>query len=86
MADRVKMKPSEYFRRQCFIAIEPSESYLPQLIDAIGSDNLIFGSDYPHMDHKPNIVAEVVNLQVQLSQEIVRKIVWDNPARFYGLN
>ena len=86
VADRVKMKPSEYFRRQCFIAIEPSESYLPQLIDAIGSDNLIFGSDYPHMDHKPNVVAEVVALQAQLSQEIVRKIVWDNPARFYGID
>jgi predicted TIM-barrel fold metal-dependent hydrolase len=37
------------------------------------------------MDHKPDVVAEVVALQAQLSQEIVRKIVWDNPARFYGL-
>ncbi|MDB9511484.1 amidohydrolase family protein [Kamptonema animale CS-326] len=86
VADRVKMKPSEYFRRQCFIAIEPSEPYLAQLIDAIGSDNLIFGSDYPHMDHKPNVVKEMVALEEELSQEIVHKIVWDNPARFYGLN
>ena len=85
VAERVKMKPSEYFRRQCFIAIEPSEPYLAKLIDAIGSDNLIFGSDYPHMDHHPDVVKEVVALEEQLSQEIVRKIVWDNPARFYGL-
>lgn len=85
VADRVKMKPSEYFRRQCFIAIEPSEPYLVELIGAIGCDHLIFGSDYPHMDHNPDVVKEVVDLEKQLSQEIVRKIVWDNPVRFYGL-
>ncbi|HEY9596602.1 MAG TPA: amidohydrolase family protein [Cyanophyceae cyanobacterium] len=85
VADHVKMKPSEYFRRQCFIAIEPSEPYLAQLIELIGSDNLIFGSDYPHMDHKPDVVADVVALEEQLSKETVRKILWDNPVRFYGL-
>ena len=83
--DNVKMKPSEYFRRQCFIAIEPDEPYLHQIVQYIGSDNLIFGSDYPHMDHKPNIVEKIVELEERLSQEIVQKIVWDNPARFYDL-
>lgn len=83
--DNVKMKPSEYFRRQCFIEIEPSEPYLAQIIDDIGSDNLLFGSDYPHMDHKPDIVEKAVALQEQLGQKTVQKILWDNPARFYGL-
>ena len=83
--DTVKMKPSEYFRRQCFIAIEPSEPYLDRIIDDIGSDNLLFGSDYPHMDHKPDIVEKAVALQEQLGKETVQKILWDNPARFYGL-
>ncbi|MBD2314355.1 amidohydrolase [Desertifilum sp. FACHB-1129] len=85
VGDRVKLKPSEYFRRQCFIAMEPNEPYLAQFIDAIGADNLIFGSDYPHMDHRPNGVAEVVALETQLSPEIIHKIVWDNPKRFYHL-
>lgn len=85
VAENVKMKPSEYFRRQCFIAIEPSEPYLAHLIEFIGSDNLIFGSDYPHMDHNPDVVAEVVALQEQLPKETVYKILWDNSVRFYGL-
>ncbi|ACB53446.1 putative amidohydrolase 2 [Crocosphaera subtropica ATCC 51142] len=85
VANTVKMKPSDYFRRQCFIACEPSEPYLAKLIEYIGSDNLMFGSDYPHMDHKPRIMAEVVALEDQLSQKIVQKILWDNPVRFYGL-
>lgn len=83
--DNVKMNPSEYFRRQCFIEIEPSEPYLAQIIDYIGSDNLIFGSDYPHVDHKPDIVERAVALQEWLPRETVQKILWDNPVRFYGL-
>lgn len=43
--DNVKIKPSEYFRRQCFIAIEPSEPLLAETIEYIGTHNLIFDSD-----------------------------------------
>ncbi|MCZ8108818.1 MAG: amidohydrolase family protein, partial [Burkholderiales bacterium] len=82
--DRVRLMPSEYFRRQCFIAVEPSEPYLSQLIDYIGSDNIIFGSDYPHMDHKPDIVSQVLKLEKDLAKETVEKILADNPNRFYG--
>jgi len=83
--DNVKIRPSEYFRRQCFVAVEPSEPYLSQIIQYIGSDNLIFGSDYPHMDHQPDVIEQLVGLEKDLSKEILKKIGWDNPARFYGL-
>ena len=83
--DNVRIKPSEYFQRQCFISIEPSEPYLAEMIQHIGCDNLILGSDYPHMDHNPNIVKEAVALQETLSKVSVQKILWDNSARFYGL-
>ncbi|MBE9044819.1 amidohydrolase [Pleurocapsales cyanobacterium LEGE 10410] len=82
--EQVKIKPSEYFRRQCFISIEPDESYLTEIIDYIGSDNLIFGSDYPHPDHRPSIIADAVSLEERLPKTTVKKILWDNPARFYG--
>ncbi|HEY9651046.1 MAG TPA: amidohydrolase family protein [Coleofasciculaceae cyanobacterium] len=83
--DNVKMKPSEYFRRQCFISIEPSEPYLPQLLNYIGSENLIVGSDFPHMDHEPDVIMDAIALQEQLPKKTVQKILWDNPIRFYGL-
>ncbi|BAZ33080.1 putative amidohydrolase 2 [Cylindrospermum sp. NIES-4074] len=83
--NHVKMKPSDYFRRQCFVAIDPNEPYLAQIIEYIGTDNLIFGSDYPHMDHQPDVVNMVLELETQLSQETVQKIVWDNTCRFYNL-
>lgn len=83
--DNVKMKPSEYFRRQCFIEIESSEPYLPEIIKYIGSDNLLFGSDFPHIDHNPKSLEEVVKLQERLPKGTVQKILWDNALRFYGL-
>lgn len=83
--ETVIMKPSEYFRRQCFISIEPSEPYLAETIQYIGTDNLLFGSDYPHADHKPDIIEGMVALEETLSKETVQKILWDNPARFYGM-
>lgn len=82
--DNVKMKPSEYFRRQCFISIEPDEPYLAQIIDFIGSDNLIFGSDYPHIDSDADIIDKITSLST-ISPQIIQKILWDNPMRFYGL-
>ena len=84
--DKVKRKPSEYFQRQCFIAVEPSETYLPKLIEELGADNLIFGSDYPHIDHKPDVVADMVALEERLSEQVIQKILWDNPRKFYGLD
>ncbi|BAY46202.1 putative amidohydrolase 2 [Scytonema sp. HK-05] len=85
VANNVKIKPSEYFRRQCFISIEPEEPYLEQIIEYIGSDNLLFGSDYPHVDHDVDMSEKAVALQERLSKKTVQKLLWDNPARFYGL-
>ncbi|NER04702.1 MAG: hypothetical protein F6K17_19890 [Okeania sp. SIO3C4] len=49
------MTLSEYFRRQCYIAVDPSETYISQIIEFIDSNNLIFGSDYPD-----KVIAEVL--------------------------
>ncbi|MFS8067981.1 MAG: amidohydrolase family protein, partial [Byssovorax sp.] len=81
----VRRAPSAYFRRQGFIAMEPDEPYLPELLPWIGEDNLIFGTDFPHLDHDAGIVERALALRGRLSSEALRKILWDNPARFYEL-
>lgn len=85
VAEHVPRKPSEYFRRQCFVSIEPGEPYLPELIGFLGADNLLFGSDFPHLDHGGEELEEALALRGRLSDEVLRKLLWDNPARFYGL-
>lgn len=85
VGDNVRERPSTYFRRQCFIAIEPGEPYLPELIRHIGEDNLLFGTDFPHLDHDDGIMDEVMALGAALPEGALGKILWDNPARFYGI-
>lgn len=46
VAANVKMKPSEYFRRQCYVSMEV-ELYLGDLVEYIGEDRILFASDYP---------------------------------------
>ncbi|WP_309232598.1 amidohydrolase family protein [Cylindrospermum sp. FACHB-282] len=55
------------------------------MIEYIGADNLVFGSDYPHMDHQPKVVKTVLEMEAQLSQETVHNIAWANPYHFYNL-
>lgn len=80
----VKMKPSDYFRRQCFMCVDPREPYLRDCLAYIGTDNFLFGSDYPHLDSDADAVARAVALAENLPRQTVQKILWDNPINFFG--
>jgi hypothetical protein len=77
------IRPSEYFKRQCFISVEPDEAPARYTIEEFGCDQLVFSTDYPHGDSKyPHAVESF--LELPLSDENKRKILWDNCARFYA--
>jgi predicted TIM-barrel fold metal-dependent hydrolase len=79
-----KLKPSEYFRRQCWISTE-HERELPMIIDLIGDDNIVFSTDYPHGDSDfPNAVDEFLEMD-GVATDSRRKILWDNCARLYNM-
>jgi uncharacterized protein len=79
------MAPSEYFKRQCFISVEPDEIPARHTIADFGCDQLVFSTDYPHGDSKyPHAVESF--LKLSLSDKDKRKILWDNCARFYAVN
>jgi predicted TIM-barrel fold metal-dependent hydrolase len=81
----LSMKPSDYFRRQCYAVMDPGEGPAKYAIDAVGDDNLLFSTDYPHHDSP---FPEATNLFLALegiSAESKRKILWDNGAQLYGL-
>lgn len=77
-------RPSDYFRRQCWISLEPDEPYLPRVLDVIGEDRLLFASDYPHPDHKWPETVEAMRA-LPIAEAAKRRILWDNPAAFYAL-
>ena len=81
---RVAMKPSEYFKRQCFVSIEPEEPNLAQVIDTVGADCLLFGSDFPHFDHDLDILDTILKKHQGASTSWIDKMLSSNPERFYG--
>jgi predicted TIM-barrel fold metal-dependent hydrolase len=84
-AKDLSMKPSEYFKKQCFVSVEPDEDGVKYVIDYIGADRLVFSTDYPHGDSKfPHAVENFLTLEI--SGDAKRKILWDNCADFYKVN
>jgi uncharacterized protein len=81
----LRMAPSKYFKRQVFVSVEPDEAGVKYVIDYIGADRLVFSTDYPHGDSKyPQAVESF--LQLTISDDEKRKILWDNCAEFYHVS
>ncbi len=79
------LKPSEYFKRQCFVSAEVDERAAKYVEDFFGPDVLVLGSDYPHGDGSfPHAIADFVAIN-NLSERAKRQALWDNPLRLYGL-
>ena len=82
----LKMKPSEYFRRQCYTSFEADETRLGQVIDSIGADRVVFASDYPHWDATFPGVTEKILKRDDLNAEAKRKIMGENAAKLLRLD
>ena len=78
------MPPSEYFKRQVFVACDGDEFGLPGVVSLVGADNLLWNTDYPHPDAPDPDRALPDFLNQPIPEESKRKILWDNPARLYG--
>jgi predicted TIM-barrel fold metal-dependent hydrolase len=84
----LKMKPSEYFRRQCYISFDPDESTLAFTArhPLVGADRIIWASDYPHPDAKfPGVVKELVEATETLDERQRARIFGENARALYRL-
>jgi predicted TIM-barrel fold metal-dependent hydrolase len=78
------MMPTEYFRRQCVASVEPDETPARYAVAFLGNDNLVYSTDYPHGDSRYPYATDTF-LQLPLTDEDKRKILWDNCSRFYRI-
>ena len=80
----LKMKPSEYWRRQCYATYQ-SDRIGIKLLDEIGVDNVMWGSDFPHPDGVWPDSREFIQRELgHLAADVRRKIVCENAGKFYG--
>jgi len=81
---QLSMAPSEYFKRQCYIALDVDEEPAVDVVNKMGPDYFVVSSDYPHADGAfPEAVSQFLSLPFTKEQR--RKILWDNCARLYGI-
>jgi predicted TIM-barrel fold metal-dependent hydrolase len=85
-SDLKNQNPQDLFRDyRIWIACEADEE-LPHLLDYIGADHLVIGSDYGHNDpsKEPEFVKNM-RAREDVAPRVVEKILCDNARRLYGL-
>lgn len=82
----VKTKPSELFLRQCWISMDPDDRVAPWVVRQLGDRNLVWASDYPHIDAPfPGAVEETLAVLAELPAESRQRILEDNARALYRL-
>ena len=83
----LKMKPSEYFKRQFYGCFWFESKTLGSAIDELGADQVMFETDFPHptclYPDSRNRVREAI---AHLDPVVQRKILRDNAARLYKID
>jgi predicted TIM-barrel fold metal-dependent hydrolase len=80
--------PSEYFRSNLYATFwfEQNRNKLPDLINAVGEDNILFETDFPHPTCLyPNPLKSVEDKMATLSPEARAKILGENARQLYRL-
>ena len=80
-APYLTLTPKEYFRRNCWAAVEGSEPEIEATASLLGADRMCVSSDYPHFDSNfPDVSS---NLLKHCSRDTAAKIMMGG-AHLYG--
>jgi predicted TIM-barrel fold metal-dependent hydrolase len=82
----MKLAPSEYFARQCWISYEIDEATLAAHAPLLGPDRIVWGSDYPHHDATfPGAVRTLRKTLAPLDMDTQARILGANAGELYRL-
>lgn len=85
--EHLTLKPSEYFRRQMYGCFWFERRGLRDMIERVGSDNVMFETDYPHPTCLyPDSCEVAASALADVPRDVVRKVMQDNAAQLYHLN
>jgi predicted TIM-barrel fold metal-dependent hydrolase len=85
---QLQKMPSEYFRSNLYATFwfENNRNKLPDLIEAVGEDRILFETDFPHPTCMyPSPLETVAGKMATLPPETRRKIMGDNARELYRL-
>ncbi len=85
MAEPLAMRPSDYFRRNLWFVAEPEERTIGSVLDLVGEDRVLWGSDFPHVDatlEAPQLIRASLE---GLAPDRQRRVLGENARRLFGL-
>ncbi len=87
LAPACKHKPEEYLARgQLYVTCEPEEASVPFAAEILGSDFIMYASDYPHWDSDFPNSTRPLRERTDINDSLRAKILGGNAARFYRLS
>jgi predicted TIM-barrel fold metal-dependent hydrolase len=79
------LKPSDYIRRNCWFVAEPQERTIGAMLDLVGEDKILWGSDYPHIDSTLEAPKLIRQSLAGLTPERQAAVLGGNAAKVFGL-
>lgn len=84
---KLKRRPSDHLKAgRLFVSCDPDETMLPQVLDLVGDDVVIYASDYCHWDSRFPDSVRLIGERKGISAEQKRKILGQNALKFFGFD
>jgi len=84
-APGLSLKPSDYIRRNCYFVAEPEERSIGAMLDLVGEDRILWGSDYPHIDSDLDAPNQIRRAIADLSPARQAAVLGGNARRVFGV-
>ena len=84
-ADKIKRKPSEYLAENVWYVAEPQERTINAMMDLVGEDKILWGSDYPHIDSHIEAASQIRASIADLSDRRKRLVLGENAKALFAL-
>mgnify|MGYP005854944789 CR=1 FL=1 len=85
-AERTKLEPSEYMKRNVWYVAEPREKTIDAAMGLIGETQFIWGSDYPHIDSSIHAIDQILESTAGMSERRRRLLLGENARALYQLD
>ena len=81
----MKMKPSEYFQRNCWIAMDPDDKMVHFNAEHLGCGRFLWAYDYPHSDSPTDPIAKLDENLAPFSVQDRNRIAGENAIGLFRL-
>ncbi len=81
----MSLRPTEFFRRQCFLASFPDDAWILETIKYVGEDNVVLCTDYPHPGTSYQMRETFDKAYPGFSEPVRRKLLGGNAERIFSL-